>query len=59
MTIEVHANDFCPDECPYCELEMITETVMGEGLKRTCYCKNTELCLHAIRENKIMEADNG
>lgn len=46
MKVTVNANDFCPDDCPYCDIDYIRlQSIEGEIKKY--YCANNESCRFA------------
>lgn len=52
MKIDVSANDFCPDNCPYCELT--SDTILSGNLE---YFKRWR-CTMAERCKMIREMNN-
>lgn len=47
MKLEIKANDFCPDNCPYCEPEKDGEIYCGDEKYVTWYCRYRNECKHA------------
>ena len=59
MKIEVLANDFCPDNCPYFESRYIRNYELGGEATIMRYCTHEHLCEFAVGQYKAkMEADN-
>ncbi len=55
MKIEVKANDFCPDNCPFCEPEFVLLTNYLGTQNRGRVCSNQALCRQLyglLSENK-------
>ena len=51
ILVDVYGNSFCPDDCPFCEIE--TDILIEEysyHRERTAIrkCKNEALCAHAV-----------
>ena len=48
--------DYCPDNCPYMTLDVITEHMLANNTvvntQTTLYCKNEEICRFHYERNK-------
>ena len=55
MKIEVLANDFCPDNCPYFENQYTKCYELGGETTITRYCIHEHLCKFAVDQyrNKV------
>ena len=45
MKITVTANDFCPNDCPYCDVNKF-EAIYGSEQKAIFECKHWAICKH-------------
>lgn len=57
MKVEVKANDFCPDNCPYCDIDKI-EAIYGLQRKVIFECRYLEICKYGAEAAKRKFAEN-
>jgi len=59
MKINVDANSFCPNDCPYFEIQYTKHYELGGEMAITRYCTHEHLCKFAVDQyrNKV-EVDN-
>jgi len=48
MKLKVNANEFCPDNCPFCKV-----TTTQRGCISYVYCENKDICkyAHSLSDN--------
>ena len=52
MIIEIEANDFCPDNCPFFESRDTMLYEFGEGYKKLRHCNHSAICDFAVDQYK-------
>ena len=57
MKITVEANNFCPDDCPQCEIECETIYAVDDSKEKMFFCKNSEICKKTIETVKNLCVD--
>lgn len=62
MNVDVQANDFCPDDCPYCDVQahiINVSSYMNKQFIADRKCRYADICEYAVAQYKKQAADVG
>lgn len=57
MKVDVQANDFCPDDCPFCDpnKKLFAAGYHNGEPYAFSYCENKDICAYAVKCYKEQE----